>query len=80
MSDALTNFDAATPELIVAISAMVLLIYGVFRGNAATRFVTWMTVGVLVVAGGFALSGGTSYTLAFNDLFVVDAFAVFTKS
>jgi NADH-quinone oxidoreductase subunit N len=79
MSDALTNFDAATPELIVAISAMVLLIYGVFRGNAATRFVTWMTVGVLVVAGGFALSGGTSYTLAFNDLFVVDAFAVFTK-
>ena len=29
MSDALTNIDAAAPELIVAIAAMVLLIYGV---------------------------------------------------
>jgi NADH-quinone oxidoreductase subunit N len=79
MSDAMTNFDAAVPELFVAIAAMVLLLYGVFRGNGATRFVTWLSVGVLIVVGILVVSGGSGYVLAFNDLFVVDAYAVFAK-
>ena len=75
----MTNYDAAAPELFVAIAAMVLLLYGVFRGNGSTRFVTWLAVGALVVAGVIAVSSGTDYVLAFNDLFVVDAYAVFAK-
>jgi NADH-quinone oxidoreductase subunit N len=73
------NASAATPELFVAIAAMILLIYGVFRGNVATRFVTWLTIGVLVVAGILVLPLAGDSNLAFNDLFVVDSFAVFAK-
>jgi NADH-quinone oxidoreductase subunit N len=79
MDNAMTNFHAAAPELFVAVAAMVLLIYGVFRGNSATHFVSWLSVGVLVVAGIVVVSGGTDYQVAFNGQFVVDSFAVFAK-
>jgi NADH-quinone oxidoreductase subunit N len=79
MTNVMDNASAATPELFVAIAAMILLIYGVFRGNVATRFVTWLTIGVLVVAGILVLPLAGDSNLAFNDLFVVDSFAVFAK-
>jgi NADH-quinone oxidoreductase subunit N len=79
MTDSMTNFHAAAPELFVAVAAMVLLLYGVFRGNSSTRFISWLSVGVLIVAGVISVSGGNEHVLAFNDLFVVDAYAVFAK-
>mgnify|MGYP002640558422 CR=1 FL=1 len=79
MTNAMTNFEAAAPELLIAIFAMLLLLLGVFRGNSATRFVTWLAVGTLIVAGIIAIPMSGGYVLAFNNLFVVDTFAVFAK-
>ena len=79
MTNAMTNFEAAAPELLIAIFAMLLLLLGVFRGNSATRFVTWLAVGTLIVAGIIAIPMSGGYVLAFNNLFVVDTFAVLAK-
>ncbi len=70
---------AVWPELFVAVAAMVMLMYGAFRGEESTRFVTWAGVLVVVVAGLLVLAGPAGETTAFNGQFMVDAFAVFTK-
>jgi NADH-quinone oxidoreductase subunit N len=73
------DIAAVWPELFVAIAAMVLLMFGVFRGEGSARFVSWLGVGVLVVAGILVLAGPNGTVLAFNGQFQVDAFAVFAK-
>ena len=40
----------AAPEIFLAISALVLLMLGVFRGDASTRLISYLTVGILLVA------------------------------
>lgn len=67
------------PELFVAIAAMVLLMFGAFRRENSARFISWLSVGVLVVAGLLVLAGPTGTALAFGSQFVVDDFAVFAK-
>ncbi|MCZ6847031.1 MAG: NADH-quinone oxidoreductase subunit NuoN [Alphaproteobacteria bacterium] len=69
----------ASPELFVAIAAMFLLMYGVFQGNQSTRMVSWLAVGVMFIAAILVLAGPVGRVVAFNDLFVVDAFANFAK-
>jgi len=73
------EISAVWPELFVAVAAMVMLMYGAFRGEESTRFVTWAGVLVMVVAGLLVLAGPAGKTTAFNGQFMVDAFAVFTK-
>jgi NADH-quinone oxidoreductase subunit N len=73
------EISAVWPELFVAVAAMVMLMYGAFRGEESTRFVTWAGVLVMVVAGLLVLAGPADKTTAFNGQFMVDAFAVFTK-
>ncbi|MEK9831959.1 MAG: NADH-quinone oxidoreductase subunit NuoN [Alphaproteobacteria bacterium] len=73
------EISAVWPELFVAVAAMVMLMYGAFRGEESTRFVTWAGVLVMVVAGLLVLAGPAGETTAFNGQFMVDAFAVFTK-
>ncbi len=69
----------ASPELFVAIAAMFLLMFGVFQGNQSTRMVSWLGVGVMFIAAILVLAGPVGRVVAFNDLFVVDAFANFAK-
>ena len=45
----------ALPELILAGMAMLLLMFGVFRGNDSTRTVSWLAVGTIAVAGFFVI-------------------------
>ena len=73
------DISAVWPELFIAIAAMVMLMYGAFRGEDSTRFVTWAGVLVMVVAALLVLAGPAGKTTAFNGQFMVDAFAVFTK-
>ena len=69
----------AMPELILACGAMALLMLGVFRGDQSTRLVTLLSVGLMVVAGGFVLMQGETRVETFGGSFVIDAFSHFAK-
>ncbi|MHC8493819.1 NADH-quinone oxidoreductase subunit NuoN [Thalassospira sp. SM2505] len=78
MGVSMLNLGAALPEMFMAVSALALLMLGVFAGkDKAFRTVSWLAVAVqlvtivLVVAG----EGGT----AFYGQFTADAFAKFCK-
>ncbi|MGY6709785.1 MAG: NADH-quinone oxidoreductase subunit NuoN [Rhizobiaceae bacterium] len=64
----------ATPEIILAVAAMALLMIGVFSGKRANTTVTGLSVAVLIGVGGWVLllSGDGQ---AFGGAFVNDAFA-----
>jgi len=68
----------ALPEILLAVSAMVLLMFGVFSSERATTAITGMAVAVLVVAAGIfvfvPVSGET-----FGGAFVQDSFARYLK-
>jgi NADH-quinone oxidoreductase subunit N len=76
--DLASSLSLASPELIVAAGALVLLMLGVYRGEGANRLVAWLAVLVLVVAGLVVIySGGEGD--AFGNAFVSDPFARFMK-
>tara|TARA_Y100001934_G_scaffold270129_1_gene354566 strand:+ start:14628 stop:16049 length:1422 start_codon:yes stop_codon:yes gene_type:complete len=69
----------ALPELILAGMAMLLLMFGVFRGNDSTRTVSWLAVGTIAVVGFFVIVGPSDGVETFSGMFIVDQFAVFMK-
>ncbi|HXE16482.1 MAG TPA: NADH-quinone oxidoreductase subunit NuoN [Stellaceae bacterium] len=76
----LHNFISALPEIFLAVSAMALLMLGVFQSEArAAREVSWLGVVVLVIAIFMvgAQSGVRHVTL--SGMFVTDAFSIFAK-
>ncbi|MEM8750056.1 MAG: NADH-quinone oxidoreductase subunit NuoN [Pseudomonadota bacterium] len=72
------NLALATPELLLAIGAMALLMLGVFAGQGASRLVTGFSVALIVLAG-FLLLRLPADGLAFHGAFVMDPFARFMK-
>ena len=75
------NYTAATPEIFLAVSAMVLLILGVFQGDKFTRPLSWLTAIVLVIGAHLAVhvAPATGADPAFHGQFIVDGFAAFMK-
>ncbi|MDH3738827.1 MAG: NADH-quinone oxidoreductase subunit NuoN [Alphaproteobacteria bacterium] len=73
------DIGIAWPEIFVAITTMLLLMFGVFKGNQSARLISWLGVGVMFIAAVLVLSGPAGRAVAFNDLFVVDDFANFAK-
>lgn len=70
----------AWPEVFVALGGMGLLMIGVFRGDRSFRFVSWLAVLVLVMAGVLVSFGvGTGSVGAFGGAFIADGFARFIK-
>ena len=45
------NLALATPELLLCVGSMVLLMIGVFVGETSTRIVTGLSVALIVLAG-----------------------------
>jgi len=76
----LSQLTAAVPELFVALSAIILLLIGVFQGDGHTRILSWFAVAVAAVA--LLLVAGTSAgpETAFGGAFIADAFARFAKA
>ncbi|MEE8188856.1 MAG: NADH-quinone oxidoreductase subunit NuoN [Kiloniellales bacterium] len=74
-------FDLLTamPELLLACSAMALLLFGVFRGNQATPTVLLLSVGVLVILFALLATGLRGTETAFGGLFINDRFGHFMK-
>jgi len=67
------------PELVLAIGAMALLMYGVYRGECSERSVNWLAIAVLVAAGAVICWMPGDKLVTFGGSFVVDQFARFLK-
>ena len=76
----MTDLGPITPELVVAVFAMVLLLYGAFVGDKAARSVGWLSVLVLIVTGVVLASVAETKISAFHGQFVIDTYAVFAKA
>ena len=76
------SFELApvVPEMFVAIAAMVLLMFGVFRGDRATRAVAILATAALGVALILVLGGPQDGRSVLAGMFVADPFATFMKS
>ena len=74
----LPNLSLATPELTLAIGAMVVLLVGVFMGEGSSRVATGLCVALLIVAFVWlVMSDGRGE--AFGGSFVLDPFARLMK-
>jgi NADH-quinone oxidoreductase subunit N len=74
----IASLSLATPELIVAIGAIVLLMIGVYSSARASGTVSFLAVLVLVAAGVWIVFKGIDGQ-AFNGAFITDPFARFMK-
>ena len=81
MSDTVTMADLypVLPEVCLALMAMVLLMFGVFRGDKSTSSCSWLAVLALLVTGVVMALLPEEADLAFGGQFVVDQFARFMK-
>lgn len=68
----------ALPEILLAIGALALLMYGVFVGEKSVGAVTWGAV-VVLLAGLVLVVTGPKAASAFGGTFVVDPFSTFMK-
>lgn len=76
---ALPALAPAYPELWLALSAMALLMFGVFRGDGSTRAVSWLAVLALLVAIALVATQPAETVATFGGLFVSDGFGRFAK-
>ncbi len=75
------DLTIAFPEFVLALSAMALLMFGVFaKRNADGSLILYLSAGILAVLGVSEIVSFSGWRMAFNGLFVVDAFASFAKS
>lgn len=76
-----TSADLYTilPELILAVLAMALLMYGVFRGDKAVNSVSWLAVATLVITAVAISMLPDGEQTPFRGQLVVDQFATFMK-
>ncbi len=71
------NWQVALPEIVLAISGMAILLFGVFYRRDASLPCTMLVLGAFLIAAFLVIAGpdGTGY----GGLFVVDAFSRFVK-
>jgi NADH-quinone oxidoreductase subunit N len=77
----LQTYAPLLPEIIIAVGAMALLMYGVFRPETDVegRSVGWGAIAVLAAAGYFVLRQPAGTETVFDGAFVVDSFGQFMK-
>ncbi len=75
------SFAPIIPEIILAIGAMVLLMYGAFRAPSENlgRDVGWFAILLFALTLGYLVLQPASSSFLFHDAFVVDRFARFMK-
>ncbi|MFG1346803.1 NADH-quinone oxidoreductase subunit NuoN [Xanthobacter autotrophicus DSM 431] len=79
MSQLLPPVGAVLPELLLAVSAIVLILIGAFRGEGSANFVTGLAIAVLAAAGVLVLLQPSGEVTAFNGSLVIDAFGRYMK-
>ena len=71
------EIQVAAPEFLLAIGAMLLLVFGAFRGDRATVSVAWLSILVLIAAAAVAVVAPQG--VLFHGAFVADGVSVFSK-
>ena len=83
MPVALTTLAAsvhlASVETILAAGVLVVLMLGTFRGDRSLVPLTWVTVGIMALAGGFLAAMPAAGATGFGGLYIGDSFASFLK-
>ena len=74
-----TEFALVMPELLVLGGALLLLLFGAFRGARATGGITLLAMGVMLTAVYYAWPSTDVDATAFNDMIAVDNFTQFVK-
>ncbi len=69
----------ALPEMVLAVGAMVLLMFGAFGGERTPEAVDWLAILLLVTAGAIVVWLPSGRLVTFGGSFVVDDFARFLK-
>ena len=75
----MTEFSALAPELTVLIGALLLLVFGAFRGVRATGGITLLSMGVMLAAAWQVCPRDLEANTIFNDLLLIDNFTQFVK-
>ena len=73
------NYIAAAPEIFLAITSMVLLMIGVFRGNSSTRVLSYLAVLAFVITVALVWQSGSPSVVSFAGMYVSDSFTSFAK-
>ena len=74
------DFAAILPEVILAVFAMIALMAGAYGGqDKLARPILWSTVSAMFVLGALILVNGQGTIVAFEGMFVNDAFSRFAK-
>ena len=80
------NWIPAAPELFMAVMIMSLMMFGVFQKQSSvsdeintSRVVSYMSIAVLALSLFITIAFAGDRVAIFNNLFVTDPFAVFTK-
>ena len=81
MPEVLINYAPLLPELILAVGAMALLMFGVFREETQenAELVGWLSVLLLIAACLVLVTAGEGTNRLFNGAFIDDPFARFMK-
>jgi NADH-quinone oxidoreductase subunit N len=79
MNPITTNLAILLPELIVACSAMVLLLFGALRGEKGIGLVSALAIVAMAAAAWFVIAPISPQPHAFGGAFTVDDFARFAK-
>ncbi|WP_024278578.1 NADH-quinone oxidoreductase subunit NuoN [Xanthobacter sp. 126] len=79
MSQLLPPLGAVLPELVLAVSAIALILIGAFRGEGSANLVTGLAIAVLAAAGVLVLLQPGAEISAFNGSLVIDPFGRFMK-
>src|SRR6266480_3556213 len=67
------------PEMVLAVGAMALLLFGVFRGERAASIVNWVAIALLVLVAMMVALLPQGRLTSFGGSFVLDDFARFMK-
>ncbi|ALK09119.1 NADH-quinone oxidoreductase subunit NuoN [Blastochloris viridis] len=79
MVAAIPALTPALPEIVLALGALVLLLFGAFRGERSAGVISGASLAVLLVAAVLVSQTGTGRVETFGGSFVVDDFARFLK-
>ncbi len=73
-----TDLAVLTPEFVMVLGGMALMIGGVYAGDQWQRLLNWCAIALLLATAGLVLAMQPR-AIAFNGAFIADAFAEFVK-